>query len=366
MKISHEKEVIYQNIDSVSQLTEQVVNILKNNDVTYDSTNENVPYYIDTFTARALSTQTDADKIWIRGFDSSYSLSASSFYADHVFYSLQQLFFQENADGANRYITNPWTNASVSSLHCISFSNHLYKDELESFNADLVISITGNLETAQYIGLGTYDSAEFVYTTDAYTLSRTDLLSRATNALKIPKWDEAGLNYVFVQAKVYHNTEAATFYRLRGAILKDYGLVVLFDNPDSWPDFETARLVNKTDSSLGNEAYPAVWWSLFDQRIQYTCKRYNYDRKMFVSLGWEFANYTSNDTARNDDGDYAFKHLFNLEELTTMNKADWPKTYITTLYLMDEYNNVLAIGKFPNPLKKDFLNKYRFDVRIKI
>ena len=63
MKISHEKEVIYQNIDSVSQLTEQVVNILKNNDVTYDSTNENVPYYIDTFTARALSTQTDADKI---------------------------------------------------------------------------------------------------------------------------------------------------------------------------------------------------------------------------------------------------------------------------------------------------------------
>jgi hypothetical protein len=63
MKISHEKEILYHNINDVPQLTEQVEPVSRNNEIRFDSSNDNIPLYIDSFTARILSSQTDADKI---------------------------------------------------------------------------------------------------------------------------------------------------------------------------------------------------------------------------------------------------------------------------------------------------------------
>lgn len=364
MKISHDREYIYHNIGDVPQLTEQSINVIRNNDILYDADNDNIPLYMEAYTARYLESRTDADKIWIRGNNSSNSLSASFVYADSVFYSLQQMFFPD--DCGRTFITNPWTNESISSVHCISFSNHLFHDTLESFNADLLISITGTLISDSLIGSGTYDSEQFVYTDSSYSFTVTDYLSRSNNVRKIPKWDEMGLNYAFIQAKVFYNDQATTYYRLRGALLKDYGLIVLFDNPDSWPDFETSRLTLKTDTNLGDTDYPAVWWSVLDQKIQFTYSRYSYDQKMSFTIGWDKANYSANKTLLDDSGSYKFQHLYDLNDLISINKNSWPRTYITTVYLMDSYNNVLAIGKLPSPMRKDFLNDYRFNIKVKV
>jgi len=57
-------------------------------------------------------------------------------------------------------------------------------------------------------------------------------------------------------AKVYY--DGTMNYKLSGALLKDFGLIILFNNPDGWPDFDTAKLINKDDVNFGSTEYPAV------------------------------------------------------------------------------------------------------------
>jgi len=132
-----------------------------------------------------------------------------------------------------------------------------------------------------------------------------------------------GFDYVFVQAKVFYDTNDTSFYRLRGALLKDYGLVILFNNPDSWESFESARILNKDDNTLGTTTYPAVYWKVYDQNIEYSWVRKTFERKFSHILSWDQANYTSNETTRNDNGDYMFRHLYDLNDLSKYNKIEW-------------------------------------------
>jgi len=63
MKIQHQKEIIYHDLGSAIQLTEQK-DVVTNSVVLFDSeTNQTRPLHVETFTARPLSSRTDADKI---------------------------------------------------------------------------------------------------------------------------------------------------------------------------------------------------------------------------------------------------------------------------------------------------------------
>jgi len=78
MKVQHDREYIYHKISSSSTpVVEKVEYFYKDNEIKYDSLNNNIPLYIETFTARTLSTRTEADKVFFRGFDANHSLSGS-------------------------------------------------------------------------------------------------------------------------------------------------------------------------------------------------------------------------------------------------------------------------------------------------
>jgi len=365
MKVQHDREYIYHQIPTSSvPIVERIEYLYENNDIKFDSNNNNVPLYIEAFTARTLSSRTDPDdKVFFRGFDNGHSLSGSWFWADNIFYQLQSQFFKTDAYNNRSYITNPWTGASVSSLHCIAFSNHLFKDKLDSFNSDIIISITGDLENSWYIGYSEYDTTTFIYTSDMTTMATITNLTKAEDGLKVQEWDDMELDYVYIQAKVFYNSNS--FYRISGVLFKDYGLIMLFNDIDSWPQFETARLTNKNDSNLGSTANPAVWWNILEQRIKYNYVQYYYDYKVTINIPWDRANYTSNQTVKSLSGNYMFNKINDLNELAKMEKTLHPKTYISTISLMNDKNDVMAICKFPHPIKKDFLNEYDFNIRIR-
>ena len=365
MKVQHDREYIYHQIPSSSFLNvEKLEYKYDNNEIEFDSNNSNIPFYINSFTARTLSARTNADKVFFRGMDENNTLSGSWFWSDNIFYQLQSQFFPINAYNKNNYITNPWTGASVSSLHCIAFSNHLFKDKLEDVNSDIIISITGDLEGSSFIGYGYYDTSIFLYTDSLFTISNNYQFTKTKDSLKIQEWDDLGLNYVFIQAKVYY--DANSYYKISGGLLKDYGLIILFNNENNWSNFETARINNKSSTLFGSIAYPAVWWKILEQTVNYSYIQCYHDYKINLNLSWDKANYTSNITAKNSFGEYKFNTINDLDQLSQINKNLHPRSYITTVFLMNDYNDVMAIGKFPKPIKKDFLNEYNFNIRIRV
>jgi len=58
---------------------------------------------------------------------------------------------------------------------------------LIGFDSDLLISITGNLESQTFIGTGIYDTDEFVYTSSVYNAVYTDYLSKTKNQFGIKR-----------------------------------------------------------------------------------------------------------------------------------------------------------------------------------
>ena len=79
MKVQHDKEYIYHQIPASSvPVIERVEYLYEDNEITFDVDNDNIPLYVEAFTARTLSSRTDPDdKVFFRGFDQNYTLSAS-------------------------------------------------------------------------------------------------------------------------------------------------------------------------------------------------------------------------------------------------------------------------------------------------
>jgi hypothetical protein len=72
MKVEHDKEYIYYQIPSSSTPIVERIENKYTNEVTFDANSKNIPFYIESFTARTLSTRTVADRVFFRKFDSAY------------------------------------------------------------------------------------------------------------------------------------------------------------------------------------------------------------------------------------------------------------------------------------------------------
>jgi len=78
MKVEHDREYIYHEIPSSSTPTvERIEYLYQNNDIRFDSSNNNIPLFIEAFTARTLSARTNADKVFFRGLNALNTLSGS-------------------------------------------------------------------------------------------------------------------------------------------------------------------------------------------------------------------------------------------------------------------------------------------------
>jgi len=119
-------------------------------------------------------------------------------------------------------------------LHCISFSNYLYKDKLIGFNSDLIFSLTGDLNGGNYFGYAQNGDSEFKYTDSTYSLINAASFPPFTDSsLIIPHLDELEINYSIIKAQFFidKNPPFET-YAAKGILLNDYGIVLLFENLD--------------------------------------------------------------------------------------------------------------------------------------
>jgi len=299
--------------------------------------------------------------------------SETVFYSKSAFaYSIQSLFFPNDAISGNNYITNPFTNTSVTAIHCLSFNNHLYKDKLLGFDSDLIFSITGNLSDGNLIGYANYNSANFKYTSvtqQPFQLNNFYGLDIDSSGI-IPHLDELEIDYSIITARFYYSiTPTFEYHKARGILLKDFGLILLFDNFSDWSGWDNIDNIYHYEQGVfeGSASAPAVYFSVNNTKISYKREQQKIQKRVDFTLPWDKANYTSNLTARNQDtAEYKFTEISFLDELTTIPKHQRPKTYISKIYLFDDELNLVAIANANKPIKKDFLTELDFKIRIEI
>jgi len=190
------------------------------------------PKFINAFSISA----GDTDNITIYNTTNRDNTESRTYPSGLLFSQILSTFFQDDATANNDYVTHPWTGAEVRRLHCISFNQHLYKDKLIGFNTDLLISITGDIANSEnQLGTGSYDSAELLYTLGNQSLITNETYFGLSNNSQptFPQLDKYGFDYSIVAGRVIQNVLADPFvyYVIRGVLLKDYGLIVFFDNP---------------------------------------------------------------------------------------------------------------------------------------
>jgi len=333
----------------------------------FEFDNDNQVKFVDCFSASFNSSES----VNLRNtFNTSRSYACSS-----LAYMIQSKFFSWDAQSNNSYFTHPWTNEPITAVHCISFNHNLFKDKLLGFDNDILVSITGNVfNGGNFLGYASYDSLTLLYTLGTFSLIESNqFVGLNTNSYRIiPQFDELDLDYTIVSVRIYYQTNPEIlYYRARGVLMKDYGIVIIFDNQDNWSGWNDANFINASDiaSSSGSTTYPAVYWRSpgSNLNISYQYSEEFIEKRVDVYANWDEANYTSNPTARDIYTDqYKFIEIDTLDQLSKLEKAKQPKTYVSHVYLFDDKLNLVGKASLSSPVKKDFLTNLDMKIRIRI
>jgi hypothetical protein len=136
-----------------------------------------------------------------------------------------------------------------------------------------------------------------------------------------------------------------------------------------------------TDGPLGDGTWPYTSGSLVPSSIQYTYNHMTLFQSMITAVGTQMNvrkseyvparhyfvrvmnrdfNYSNNPTYVWDgtDGIHPKGQIYNSDFITD------PKTYITTVGLYDDSNNLVAVGKLSRPAVKNFSNELNIKIRL--
>jgi hypothetical protein len=344
-------DVTYNKLEEIFEETSQEVSFI-NNDA------DNGPKFIDAFTLKS-----DADwSVTSHNLLTEDAETFSEFSSSSLWFAFHSMFFSDRDPSLSGTIKHPWKTSTVSTIHCVHLSNELFKDYLIGFENELIFSLTGELsdETFGILGFSPYEYEELVF---------TDELTQAIfpthfgeNQIAIEKYEKLSISYSIVSARFYYGTGLEDYEIARGILFNDYGFLAFFDLETSvhitnWDDM---RVGAANSSVTGSENIPALY--LNNNSILY--KKYYYDNKFDITCPWYDCNYTSNSTAISGES-YMFSTIDKINDLALLDETSRPRTYINNILLFDDYNNLLAKCSLPVPIKKDYLNEYKFKLKVR-
>lgn len=130
---------------------------------------------------------------------------------------------------------------------------------------------------------------------------------------------------------------------------------------------ERIKLMNSAKTEITGYIYTKLGFILFNadisvatlfvssNTIKIGCKRKVYQSIYICNIGVDDFNFTNNGTATDENGEYI--EDFDVED---------PTVYITTLGLYNNDNELIAVGKFSNPIKKDSVTPLVFSAILEI
>ena len=128
---------------------------------------------------------------------------------------------------------------------------------------------------------------------------------------------------------------------------------------------ERVKLMNAGRDTITGYIYTKLGFILFNANIVVStlfedsntikigCKRKVYQSIYICNIGVDDFNFTNNGTATDENGEYI--EDFDIED---------PTVYITTLGLYNNDNELIAVGKFSNPIKKDSVTPLVFSATL--
>lgn len=337
------------------------IHIIEKQSAEFEFDENNQAKYVDCFSASFTGTE-------FVTLNNTFG-SSNQYTTSGLAYMIQSMFFPNDSIQGNNYITHPWNQQQLKTVHCVSLNHNLFKDKLLGFNYDFIISIAGNVFGSIYLGEAAYDDPNFIYTANAKAGDTLDFsqffISTETNA-SIQTLEDLGFDYSIVNAGIYGS---GVSYMITGVLFRDYGLIVFFDNKDNWSGWNNARFVNHSDlpSTSGSVQNPTFLFNFVGNTISYKNEQHSMEKNVNVKCDWLNCNYTSNETIyNNDSGEYKFNVVETMEELITLDIHKQPRTYVSKIKLFDDQFNLVAEAVLSKPIKKDFMTNINFNIKVRL
>lgn len=233
-------------------------------------------------------------------------------------------------------------NPDADAIYVINIDRARYKESL--------FPGTFNLQLSDYVSssriLSLTDNSKDVTTLTYNDAGRVFTIVSGTN----------GTTHVNPPISASSTTAGSTPAGEYGKFLPDVGLIVLNVNALSL-DFASGGLSLPTNLSATDAALNTNNNNLFERFISGTFKLNSQETItsdfIFVRLPNSDFNYTTNPSMISGSGDFVYSSLINN-----------PQTYVTTVGMYNDNNELLAVAKMSKPLVKDFTKEALIRVKL--
>ena len=242
----------------------------------------------------------------------------------------------------------------ISGIVFLDFSRTLMKDEIKM----------GTFKIAIGSGAFVYPFNEVNGTTA--TNVYTDFHSSPTNGSTYKDNSPMG-TYSFLQLGTSTDAAATPLWARYGVVYHQAGLVALWNNPAVWGTELCSGSVGTTEDSSGTGEAQTTTEAFVSSSITQIA---NGARAHIDNI--EFSNTTKLNSrvyfcrANHNEFNYSSNRTYTSgSQIVVKNQAaDNPRTYVTSVGLYDDQNEMVAVGKLSEPLEKSPVNELTLRVRL--
>jgi hypothetical protein len=241
---------------------------------------------------------------------------------------------------------------SIERILIIDFSVDLFGYELDPGNwqlglidSDVDTVMSNNFNIADFVTASNVADQTFIDTAHGLQIGDTDYsYDIVTGSLA------AGITSEIIKGK---------FYPKHGVMVFIYDEVRTWTQNDTddfnfhpWKFYRLLEVTERSPDPTGNDPYPFFTMEGFEKGMIVRSRIKNYTRNYFLRVKHYNFNLSNNPT-----------YIDEQSNLVDFMQGD-PKTYITSVGLYNNKKELLAVGKFPKPIKKDFSEEMVVSVKL--